>query len=219
MKFLSGIIETNPWVLALAVPILGVWFMFKVRTISLHLSMRRMKRLYVLASTGKWRSAHPLAWQIAVSDALRCTMDDRIVEMAFARHNAIRMLIDSKYARGVVKISADRKGFVDDRKLPWPSLRWTARILHLISISPWLVAAVVMYIPAATAGFLFALAIVGLIYTPVFTWLAMCVEAARRLVEELDEQYPLISEDVASAAKTGRKPASKSDDVSSIKAA
>ena len=130
----------------------------------------------------------------------------------------MRMLIDSKYALGVAKVNPNGNGFLDDRKFTWPSLKRTARILHFVSISPWLVAAVAMYTPWASAGFLLGAAIVGAIYTPVFTWLALSVEAARRLVEELDERYPLIQGgDTVSTKVVKKKSASKADSVSAIR--
>lgn len=217
MKFISYAIETYPWVLVFVLPVLGFMFMLKVRVISLRLSKQRMKRLYDLAASDRWRGAHPIALQIAVSDALRCTLDGRVIGMAFSRHNSMRMLIDSKYALGVAKVNPSGNGFLDDRKFTWPSLKRTARILHFVSISPWLVAAVAMYTPWASAGFLLGAAIVGAIYTPVFTWLALSVEAARRLVEELDERYPLIQGGDTVSTKVGKKSASKADSVSAIR--
>lgn len=192
--------------------------MLKVRLISLRLSKQRMKRLYDLAASGRWHGAHPIAWQIAVSDALRCTLDGRIIEMAFSRHNSMRMLIDSKYALGIVKINSNGNGFLDDRKMPKPSLKRTARVLHVVSISPWIFAAIAMYTPWASAGFLLGAAIVGVVYTPLFTWLAVCVEAARRLVEELDERYPLIKDSGTILTKVGKKSVAKGEAVSAIRA-
>jgi hypothetical protein len=207
MSWLGGVVERYPWVLALVLPILGLLLLYKVRSLALRLSKERMKRLYDLTKSGRWRHADPIAWEIAVSDAFRCVLDGRAIKMALSRHNSMRMLSDCKYALGIVRLDSDGSGFVDNRYFARPSLKWTARGLHLISISPWIIAAILIYTPFASPGLLVAIAVVGLIYTPVFTWLALCIEAAKRLVEELDQRYPL-AECVLAELTKGRKRAS-----------
>lgn len=204
MSWFVSVIESYPWVPALVLPILGLLLLYKVRSIALRLSKERMKRLYDLTKSGRWRNADPIAWEIAVSDAFRCVLDGRAIKMALSRHNSMRMLSDCKYALGVVRLDPNGLGFVDNRYFAQPSLKWTARGLHLISISPWVIAAILIYTPFASPGLLVAIVAVGVIYTPVFTWLALCVEAAKRLVEELDRRYPLIEPAFAEAPK-GRK--------------
>jgi hypothetical protein len=204
MSWFGAVIESYPWALALVLPILGLLLLYKVRSIGLRLSKERMKRLYDLTKSGRWRNADPIALEIAVSDAFRCLLDGRTIEMALSRHNSIRMLSDCKYAFGIVRLDAAGLRFVDSRHLARPSLKWTARWLHLISVFPWIIATILIYTPFASPGLLMAFAAVGVIYTPVFTWLALCIEAAKRLVEELERRYPLI-EPVSSEAPKGRK--------------
>ena len=208
MSWLGRVVESYPWALALVLPVLGLLLLYKVRVIALRLSKQRMKRLYDLTKSGQWRNADPIAWQIAISDGFRCTLDGRMIEMALSRHNSMRMLSDCKYALGIVNLNTDGVGFIDNRKFAWPSLKLTAIGLQFISIAPWVIAVILIYTPFASPELIFALSVIGLIYTPVFTWLALCLEAARRLTEGFDKRYPLIEATSLKASKT-RKPAAK----------
>ena len=200
MGWLGKVLEQNPWLLFATLPAIIAIVWYRVRMSAFRLSKQRMQRLYELTRNGKWRNADPLARQIAVADAFRCTLDDRWIEMAFSRHNPMRMLNDCKYALGVVRLTSDGLCFVDNRTLPWPGLRATAWLLYFISIAPWIAASIVSLTPVASPGLLIGLVIVGLIYTPVFTWLGVCVEGARRLKDQLNDRYPVILQEVSSPA-------------------
>lgn len=209
MSWFGAVIERYPWAFALVLPMLGLLLLYKVRSIALRLSKERMKRLYDLTKSGRWRNADPIAWEIAVSDAFRCLLDGRAIKIALSRHNSMRMLSDCKYALGIVRLDPDGLRFVDNRFFARPSLKWTARGLHLVSISPWIIAAILIYTPFAKPGLLAAIAAVGVIYTPVFTWLALCIEAAKRLVDELDRRYPLIESTFAETPKERKRTSSR----------
>lgn len=209
MSWLGKVVENYPWVVFLVAPVLGLLLLYKVRVIALRLSKQRMKRLYELTKSGQWRNADPIAWQIAISDGFRCTLDGRVIAMALSRHNSMRMLIDCKYALGIIRLHPEGLGFVDNRQFSRIDLKWTARGLHLISVSPWIAVAIVTYTPFASPGLLLALVVIGMVYTPVFTWLALCVEAARRLIEELDGRYPLIEQKFIGAPKARKTSAKK----------
>lgn len=209
MAWLSRIIDTQPWVLLFLLPMAGVQVWYRIRSSAFRLSKQRTERLYALTRKGAWRQADPLALQLAVSDAFRSTIDDRWIAFALLRHNPIRLLIDGKYAKGIVRLASDGSGFEDNRKFWRPSLRATSWGLYVASISPWIAASVISVSPWASPGLLAALAAVGVVYTPTFTWLGICVEAARRLTHKIDENYLVrnVDQSVSSLERTEIKKA------------
>lgn len=203
MTAFADVIQSRPWLAAaFALPVLGIPLWLRLRIGTFRLSKQRTKRLFDLTRDRKWHDAAPIARQIAVFNAFRVTVDDRFIDIAMSRHNPMRMIGDFRLALGMIRLDPDCTGFVDGRRWRLLGFRGAARVLHVLSVVPWLAAIVLKSLSLASPGLLIGLAIVGLLYVLVFTWLATCMDAAWCLVHELDARYPPIAK--ASAAREAR---------------
>ena len=189
---------------------------YGMRTQNFKLSSERTERLYKLASDGSWRQASPATLMMAYGDAFRRELDDRSIRFALGRHRPLPLLRDIQRCVGMVKISADGARFVHKAglKLARFSYRRHSQVAFLAAFVPYVILAITgKFLIAATSPHT-----VGLIFGALLAWIpimmsqAKAYETAHRLVEVLDDVYPVWNVGPDTAASDASVPMSASPD-------
>lgn len=194
MSAVGSLFTQYPWLALIATPIVLSFWWHRFRHGVLRLSKQRTQRLYDLTKAGKWLKADPMALQIAVVDAFREPIDDRWIRLALARHRPWRLLADCKLATNMIQIRPDGSGFMAIKpNRPRNDRAWSIAFFTLAYmpwIGLWAIAKFWTPFPMSVAAALIAACIM---LTPFCLWLSMCLEAALRLVHELDKRHPRVS--------------------------
>lgn len=166
-----------------------------VRAENVKLSTQRTDRLYKMIGDGSWRQASPLALQMAYVDAFGRELDDRFIRFAAGRHRPLPLLRDLRRCVGMVKISDDGARLERRRGLKFPRLSYR-RHSQITFLAGYL-----SYVGLMVGGGYFADAVspqtLGFVFGVVLVWVPLAIsmanwfETAHRLVEALDEVYPV----------------------------
>ena len=167
-----------------------------VRASRYTMAERKLKRLLQLSRNGQWRTASPIELQQAASDAVGVELDDRHVRLTFERHRPLAFLRDLRRCMGMIQLTVDGKHF-ESRGLKFrASYRRHAVVTWMLGFVPYILFMMV----AGTWPGLFSKTVLVTIFTGMLVWvpftiyMASSFEAARRLVELLDEVYPAYSD-------------------------
>lgn len=179
------------------------------------LSSQRTERLFRLVSEGSWRKASPATLMMAYGDAFRRELDDRLIRFALGRHRPLPLLRDLRRCVGMVKIADDgthlvRKAGFKFKRL---SYRSHSQFAFLAAFIPYVLAAMTgKYLVTVTShhtvGVIFGVLLLG--WIPTMMVLANAFETAHRLVEVLDDVYPVWDDNPSASAFATPAPLSAS---------
>ena len=188
---LPSFIQQASWYPWLAMPCVFAVMWLKYRHKSFRLSQGRVKHLKALVSKRNVESIHPLAFQLAVHEALGQILDDRWIAMALCRHRPWNLLIDCKNALGLIKLDEEGCRFLDVKPgrrfshRTWAVVFFAGACLPLLAI--WVVGAFKISL-SLQAGV--GLLLVTLMLSPFLMWISNSLETAHRLVHKLDDLHP-----------------------------
>lgn len=191
-----------------------------MRAENFKLSSQRTERLYKLVSDGSWRQASPATLMMAYGDAFRRELDDRLIRFALGRHRPLPLLRDLRRCVGMVKIADDGVHMVRKAglKLKRFSYRRHSQVAFLAAFGPYVIAAMAgKYLAAVTShqavGVFFGVLLLG--WIPMMMVLANAFETAHRLVEVLDDVYPVWNDNPSASPVPAPLSASQGADPSS----
>lgn len=189
MRVALNLLELYPWLLALLLPVAGVFAWMKYRTGRLHLSEKGSWRFY------RQIANEPLGIQFAANTTFGFLIDNRILDLARQRENPLGLLRDYKLARGHIRYGDQNfVQFASGRPL---NFKRRANVLLFLTgawmIGPWVFAVFApLFAPMSqtTQLLLISVALMGCIFSPFFIYLHSAHLAAHRLLHELDERHP-----------------------------
>lgn len=198
MPFSDKLLELNPWLLFVAVPMAVSFAWLRIRESRLRISRQSSERLY-LSSQGD-----PLADQLAANVAFSITIDNRILHMARQRENPLGFLQTFKQGRAYLRYkNDDRLGYSGESKSNGnpqdkiPNLKLRGNVLFfvvLVCFGGGLLVAIpigeAFVLPVVVRAAALALACVAFGFLPLTASLSVAMSAAHKLLHELDTRHP-----------------------------
>lgn len=173
----------------------GLKLYFGLRSERFRLSAKKSKRFNELMKKARWRKASPAELQSAFVEAFGYELDDRHIRFALERHRPLQLFRELRKCAGMVRLTKDGKGFEHWNGLKFK--RWTYRRHSQVAFTLGFVPYLVFMTFGAHLTDLMSkphLAMTGiavLVWTGLTTLLAGWYESAHRLVETLDDIFPL----------------------------
>lgn len=191
------------YALALVPLMLGLFHWMKLyfgfRSERFRLSSKKSKRFNQLMKKKRWRTASPMELQSAFAEAFSYELDDRHIRFALERHRPLQMFRELRRCVGMIRLTEDGKGFEHWNGLKFKNCSYRRQ-------SQWAFAmGFIPYVGFMVFGTYLTdlmskphLAITGiavLVWTGLTITMAGWFESAHRLVEALDDLFPVWTSD------------------------
>ncbi len=188
-----------------------------LRSERFRLSAKKSKRFNELMKSGRWRTASPMELQSAFVEAFGYELDDRHIRFALERHRPLPLFRELRRCAGMVCLTQDGKGFEHANGLKFK--RWTYRRHSQLTFALGFIPYVgFMVFGAHLTGLMskphLAMLLIGVLaWTGLATLLAGWYESAHRLVEAVDDLFPVWEEPLRAEREAGSRIAKEATSV------